>query len=70
MFSSFVVACAFIYTPFLLFENQFRYFKRERHDNERAHKKNSEAIAHSSHLPFPLHQKDTFNIWTFNVTLG
>lgn len=33
-------------------------------------KKLSEAIAHSSQLPLPLHQKDTFNIWTFHVTLG
>ncbi len=30
----------------------------------------SEAIAHSSQLSLPLHQKDTFNIWTFHVTLG
>lgn len=33
-------------------------------------KKRSQAIAYSSQLPMPRHQKDTFNIWTFHVTLG
>lgn len=70
----FPVFCAIICSPFLCSENQFRYFKRERGEIMKGQIKKKkilcEVIAHSSQLPMPLHQKDTFNIWTFYVTLG